>query len=100
MVWDAIRHVCHEGPAWGWVQAYARQRDGRSTYIALKAHYMGSTFQARLRSKVDWMLETTYYDGTERHFSLENMPKHYKGYLLICNPHKKKSVRRGKFMYY
>ena len=24
MVWDAVRHVCHEGPAWGWVQAYNR----------------------------------------------------------------------------
>ena len=71
MVWDAVRHVCHEGPAWGWVQAYARQRNGRSTYLALKAHYMGSTFQARLRSKVDQMLETTYYDGTKRHFSFE-----------------------------
>ena len=32
---------------------------------------MGSTFQARLRSKVDQILETTYYDGTKRHFSFE-----------------------------
>ena len=71
MVWDAVRHVCHEGPAWGWVQAYARQRDGRSAYLALKAHYMGSTFQARLRAKADQTLETTYYDGTKRYFSFE-----------------------------
>ena len=71
MVWDAVRHVCHEGPAWGWVQGYTRQRDGRIAYPALKAHYIGLTFQARLRSKVDQMLETTYYDGTMRHFSFE-----------------------------
>ena len=71
MVWDAVRHVCHEGLAWGWVQAYTRQRDGRSAHLALKPHYIGSTFQARLRSKVDQMLETTYYDGTKRHFSFE-----------------------------
>ena len=66
---------CHEGPAWGWVQAYARERDGRSAYLALKTHYMGSTFQARLRSKVDQMLETTYYDGTKRHFCFEKYAK-------------------------
>ena len=71
MVWDAVRHVCHEGPAWGWVQAYTRQRDRRSTYLALKAHYMGSTIQARLRSKVDQMLETMFYDGTKRQFIFE-----------------------------
>ena len=32
---------------------------------------MGLTFQARLRSKADQTLETTYYDGTKRHFSFE-----------------------------
>ena len=36
---------------------------------------MGSTFQARLRSKADQMLETTYYDGTKRHFSFEKYAK-------------------------
>ena len=75
MVWDAVTHVCHEGPAWGWVQAYARQRDGRSTYLALKAHYMGSTFRARLKSKADQMPETTYCDGTKRHFSFGKYSK-------------------------
>ena len=22
-VWDAVLHVAHEGPAWGWVQSFA-----------------------------------------------------------------------------
>ena len=32
--------------------------------------------------------------------ALKNMLKHYKGHLLIYNPHKKKLVKREKFMYY
>ena len=37
----------------------------------LKTHYLGTTFQARLQSKADQMLETTYYDRTKRHFTFE-----------------------------
>ena len=22
-IWDAVRHVAHKGPAWGWVQSFA-----------------------------------------------------------------------------
>ena len=70
-VWDAVRHFTHEGPAWGWGQSFARQRNGRGTYLALKQHYLGNTFQARLHSCADQIIETAYYDGTKRNFSFE-----------------------------
>ena len=44
---------------------------GVGAYLALKSHYLGTTFQARLQSRADQVLETTYYDGTKRHFTLE-----------------------------
>ena len=70
-VWDAVQHVAHEGPAWGWVQSFARQRNGRGTYLVLKQHYLGDTFQARLRSCADQIIETIYYDGMKQNFSFE-----------------------------
>ena len=68
-VWDVIRHITHNGPGWGWVQAFSRSRDGRGAYIALKSHYFGDAFQSRLRAKADQVLESTYYDGTKRNYT-------------------------------
>ena len=39
--------------------------------MALKTHYLGDAFQARLRSKADKTLESTFYDGTRRNFTYE-----------------------------
>ena len=70
-VWDAICHVTHDGPGWGWVQAFSRTRNGRQAYLALKTHYFGDAYQTRLRAKADQALETNYYDGTKRHYTYE-----------------------------
>ena len=64
-VLDTVQHVAHEGPAWGWVQSFAQQRNGRGAYLALKQHYLGGTFQARLHSRADQIIGTAYYDGTK-----------------------------------
>ena len=70
-VWDAVRHVTHDGPGWGWVQSFSRTRNGRQAYLALKSHYFGDAYQTRLRAKADQTLETNYYDGTKRHYTYE-----------------------------
>ena len=70
-VWDAVRHVTHDGPGWGWVQMYSRNRDGRGAYRALRNHYFGDAYQTRLRAKADQTLETNYYDGSKRNFTYE-----------------------------
>ena len=71
-VWDVIRHITHDGPGWGWVMPFSRTRNGRAAYLALKGHYLGDAFQARLRAKADQLLESTYYDGSKRNFSYEH----------------------------
>ena len=68
-VWDVIRHITHDGPGWGWVQAFSRSRDGRGAYIALKSHYFGDA--ERLRAKANQVLESAYYDGSKRNFTYE-----------------------------
>ena len=70
-VWDAVRHVTHDGPGWGWVQSFSKSRNGRQAYLALKTHYFGDAYQTRLRAKADQALETNYYDGTKRNFTYE-----------------------------
>ena len=37
----------------------------------LKQHYLSDTFQARLCSCADQIIETAYYDGTKQNFSFE-----------------------------
>ena len=70
-VWEVIRHITHDGPGWGWVMSFSRSRNGRAAYMALKEHYLGDAFQARLRAKADQLLESSYYDGSKRNFTYE-----------------------------
>ena len=41
----------------------------------LKQHYLRDTFQARLHSCADQIIETAYYDGTKQNFSFEKYIK-------------------------
>jgi hypothetical protein len=70
-VWNVIRHVTHEGPGWSWVKEYQRGCDGRSAYQAMKRHYLGDQFVARLRASADNVLDTAFYDGKSRTFTFE-----------------------------
>jgi hypothetical protein len=69
-VFDVIRHMTHGGLAWSWVSAYDRNKDGRNAYIALKNHYLGESYQARIKAAADAVLSKTYYDG-QRSFAFE-----------------------------
>ena len=69
-VFNVIRHMTHGGLAWNWVSAYNRTKNGRDAYIAFKSHYLGESYQARIKSAADAILTKTYYDG-QRSFSFE-----------------------------
>ena len=70
-VFNVIRHMTHGGLAWSWVSAYNRTKNGRDAYIAFKSHYLGESYQARIKSAADSVLTKTYYDG-QRSFSFES----------------------------
>lgn len=70
-VWNVVRHVTHEGPAWSWVNSYLRTCDGRQAYLALKQHYLGESFTARLRANADRVIDQTFFDGRSRAFTFE-----------------------------
>lgn len=71
VVWDVIRHITHGGPGWNWVSSYANAKNGRSAYMALKSHYLGSDFQKRVKSQADKIMDSTFYDGKARNFTFE-----------------------------
>lgn len=66
-VWSLIRTVMHPGPGWSWVQPYAKTQNGRMAYLAIKKHYLGESFQARIKATADKIVDTAYYDGKEQH---------------------------------
>jgi hypothetical protein len=70
-VWNIVRKICHDGPGWNWISAFARSQNGRAAYIALKTHYLGDSYRARIRSMADAKLDTAYYDGKARNFTFE-----------------------------
>jgi hypothetical protein len=70
-VWQMIRHVTHGGPGWIWVQSHQRAYDGRQAYLAIKMHYLGESYSARIRSHADNVIESAYYDGKSRLFTFE-----------------------------
>jgi hypothetical protein len=70
-LWNVISHMTHGGFAWNWVSSYERTRNGREAYIALKTHYLGDSYQARIKSAADAVLQKTYYDGN-RSFTFES----------------------------
>jgi hypothetical protein len=70
-VWNVIRHVTHEGPGWSWVNEFQCTLDGRQTHQAIKRHYLGDQFIARLRATADNVLESAFYDGKSRSFTFK-----------------------------
>jgi hypothetical protein len=70
-VWNVIRHITHGGLAWSWVSGFARTLDGRAAYLALKAHYLGTSYRSRIQAACDTTISKTYFDGN-RNFTFEN----------------------------
>ena len=70
-LWGIIRKITQGGFAWNWVSNLARARDGRQAYLQLKGHYLGPSFRSKIKSDADRVLDTAYYDGKSRNFTLE-----------------------------
>lgn len=71
-VWNVIRHVTHDGPAWNWVSRFARTGNGRDAYLALKTHFLGESYQERIRAQADARLDNAFFDGRNRNFTYES----------------------------
>ena len=72
-VWALLYRVFHDSPGWNWISAHTRTKDGRAAYLSMKTHYLGESYQDRLRSNAEAVIERSFYDGTSRNFTLEKL---------------------------
>jgi hypothetical protein len=70
-VWSIIRVCTHGGPTWSWVSAYARARNGRAAWFALRSHYLGPTNQSKIMTRAEGDLESKFYNGERRNFTFK-----------------------------
>jgi hypothetical protein len=70
-VWACICHIFYDGPAKAWIKSHSRDQDGRAAYFSVKAHYLGTGFQNRVKSTADTVLENTFYRGGSKTFTFE-----------------------------
>ena len=70
-VWHVIRKVLYDSDGWSWVSTYESAKDGRSAYLAVKEHYLGTTNQSLIKTTADMNIENTFYDGDKRGFTFE-----------------------------
>lgn len=78
-VWNVIRHVTHETNGWSWVQSFARRRDGRGAYLSMKQHYLGESFQAKIKTTAEKVLDTAFFDGKKRNYTFDKYISALKG---------------------
>ena len=55
----------------GWIRSFRNVRNGRGAYFAIRTRYMGADFQNRIKAKADRTLQSTFYDGKSRNFTLD-----------------------------
>ena len=70
-LWSVIREITQDGEAWSWVSSFSRTRNGRGAYLALKAHYLGPSFNGKVKADADHVIEKAFYNGKARNFTLE-----------------------------
>ena len=71
-LWSIIRKITENGFAWNWVSNQSRSQNGRAAYFQLRDHYLGPSVRNKIKSDADKVLDTAYYDGKSRNFSLES----------------------------
>ena len=75
-VFQILFTICHEGASFTWIRKFQRTSDGRGAYFAFKSHYLGKSFQETITAKAEKRLETTIFNGKNRHHNID-------GYLTI-----------------
>jgi ribosomal protein L15 len=53
------------------VSAYARARNGRAAWFALRSHYLGPTNQSKIMTRAEGDLESKFYNGERRNFTFK-----------------------------
>ena len=69
-VYDLLHSLTLNGPAWSWVQAYQRTRNGRAAWKALLGYYEGDSMQTRSKQEAYNSISAANYVGPRRGFDI------------------------------
>jgi hypothetical protein len=68
IVYDLLQSLTLNGPAWSWVNAHQRTRNGRGAWQALVAYYEGDAMQTRSKQECFEAIAKATYQGARRNF--------------------------------
>ena len=64
-VFDLLKSFVSGGPGWTWMSQFQRTRNGRAAFLALDAHFLGTTQQTALKQEAYRKIERATYNGTK-----------------------------------
>jgi hypothetical protein len=70
-LWEALQKVFQTTSSYQYMKAYAKGKDGRSAYLALKAHYLGPNNANNLVQATTTKLDQLRYTGESRRWNLQ-----------------------------
>ncbi len=80
-LYDHLKGWMQDGPAWSFMQAYNRNRDGRGAYLAVKAQAEGQAALMSRKAKAYASLAAARYTGRTKSFSFDSyIIKHQKAH--------------------
>jgi predicted ribosome quality control (RQC) complex YloA/Tae2 family protein len=71
-VWALIHELTRNHKCYTYIKSFARARDGRAAYLALRDHYLGMNNVNRLASGAENMLHTARYQNESKRFNFES----------------------------
>jgi hypothetical protein len=72
MVYDLLQSLTLNGPAWSWVNAYQRNRDGRGAWKSLVTYYEGGAMQTHSKQECYEAIAKAMYQGVKHHFDFSS----------------------------
>jgi len=89
-LYDHLKGWMQDGPAWSFMQAFNRSRDGRGAYLAVKAQAEGQAALMSRKAKAYASLAAARYTGRTKSFSFDSyIIKHQKAHnklLMLEEP--------------
>jgi len=68
VVYDLLQSLMLNGPAWSWINAFQRTRDGRGAWKSLLAYYEGDAMNTHSKQECYEAIAKASYQGTKFHF--------------------------------
>ena len=70
-VWELLRPLVHETPAWNYIKQYDTNQNGRMAFLVLQTRGEGEAAVDARRTAAEEIIQKAKYDGKSRRFTLQ-----------------------------